>query len=969
MYHAVNSQDNHTRRRVIKMLCLGLLATLAVTSGRAQVTFSETNFTFEAEDFNFTDPYPGGTPGQYFNNPEPCYTIGGGGANCYFDRVGTEAVDQHEINNAVTVSVPTTNEVYRFGDLNDLIRDEYVDTFLTSDTLSRTQYTASGFPDYEVRNVVVGEWLNYTRSVPAGNYRIYLRAASSSPISARLDRVDNAAITNQNLTGLGSFQTTNATAGYEFIPLADDSGTNPVVVAFTGNPTALRATALSAGYTPNFYMFVETTDGANLPPTVQITAPTPGVILTEGVSTNIVATATDAESTVTNVSFYAGVQGGALSLIGETATAPYIMPWTPPSLGSIRTYTIKVVAQDSTGLQGADQMTVVVQDPAIQIVSTAVGNGADAEMREQNNLGVSYGGSYRTISSRTTDSSTLPGNNEIIALRFDLSGKDFAKLADVKVNLTSSRDDTSTRQLSIYGVIPGTTSAPGAVNAYTTENWDETALASFGDMPGLQLTDGNNFTQSLNSNSVVLLGGISGKATKGEVKTFDSAGITDFLQTNAGNSQVTFLIANSPNYTTTGQARFSTKEASTLEGGTPIGSEGDFAPFIQFKVLPTVPPSVNITNPADGATLDGGVQVSIGVDASDSDGTVTNVEFYAGTAEPLTLIGSDATAPYSIPWTPTAISPVNNYVIRVVATDNEGASSTASINVTVVDPTLTSVSTAFGSGADVEMVEQNATAARNASDLHTRFNATTRNELVGLKFDLSGQTKSDLNNVSLNLVSHRTDASTRVIDIYGVKQGTVSGSGAFTTETWSDTTVSAWGDLPGLLTSDGDVATMSIDTANLTLLVDDFTMTGLTEGQIRQASSAALTSFVKNYAGSDLITFLIVAGNTSGGQFTFSSKEATQTATGAATGSAGDFAPYLSFTVGAVAPPTLDYSVTGGNTINFTWIGSFKLQAQTNNLSTGLNGAWGDYPGGSASPVSVPIDTTKGTVFFRLATP
>jgi hypothetical protein len=486
----------------------------------------------------------------------------------------------------------------------------------------------------------------------------------------------------------------------------------------------------------------------------------------------------------------------------------------------------------------------------------------------------------------------------------------------------------------------------------------------------LLATDGDYLTQSLNTNALTSLGGITGQATKGEIKTFAGQAVTDFIRTNASNSQVTFLIANAPGYTSTGQARFSTKEATSLEGGTPMGAAGDFAPFLQFKVLPSVPPSISITNPADGATLDGGAEIVIGVDAADTDGTVTNVQFYAGLTEPLALLGSDVTAPYSLPWTPVALYPVNNYSIRVVATDNEGISSQATLSVTVRNTTLTTVSTAVGDGADVEMVEQNTTAARNQSDLHTRFNANNRNEMVGLRFDLTGFTKSELNNLSLNLTSHRTDASTRVIDIYGVAQGTVSGSGAFTTETWSDTTVSAWGDLPGLLSSDGNVATMSIDTANLSLLVDDFTMTGLTEGQVRQASSPALTSFIQNYAGSDSVTLLIAAGNTSGGQFIFSSKEATQTATGVVTGSAGDLAPYLSFTLGQVAAPTLNYALTGGGTgLDFSWTGNFKLQAQTNSLSTGLNGDWVDYPGGGTSPVSVPVDSAQGTVFFRLVQP
>jgi autotransporter-associated beta strand protein len=69
--------------------------------------------------------------------------------------------------------------------------------------------------------------------------------------------------------------------------------------------------------------------------------------------------------------------------------------------------------------------------------------------------------------------------------------------------------------------------------------------------------------------------------------------------------------------------------------------------------------------------------------------------------------------------------------------------------------------------------------------------------------------------------------------------------------------------------------------------------------------------------------------------------------------------------VADVGQPTLNVAQTG-NALEFTWSGAFKLQAQTNSLSTGLSGNWGDYPGGNSSPVNVTIDPAQGTVFFRL---
>jgi autotransporter-associated beta strand protein len=67
--------------------------------------------------------------------------------------------------------------------------------------------------------------------------------------------------------------------------------------------------------------------------------------------------------------------------------------------------------------------------------------------------------------------------------------------------------------------------------------------------------------------------------------------------------------------------------------------------------------------------------------------------------------------------------------------------------------------------------------------------------------------------------------------------------------------------------------------------------------------------------------------------------------------------------VTSVTPPTLTFSHSGSGGLQFSWTGSFKLQSQTNSIS---RNNWADYPAGGTSPVTVPIDVTKGSVLFRL---
>jgi autotransporter-associated beta strand protein len=69
---------------------------------------------------------------------------------------------------------------------------------------------------------------------------------------------------------------------------------------------------------------------------------------------------------------------------------------------------------------------------------------------------------------------------------------------------------------------------------------------------------------------------------------------------------------------------------------------------------------------------------------------------------------------------------------------------------------------------------------------------------------------------------------------------------------------------------------------------------------------------------------------------------------------------YLNVTAGS--SPTLGFTLHG-NTLQFSWPGSFKLQAQTNSLN-GSN--WMDYPGGNTSPVTITVTPWSESVFFRL---
>jgi cytochrome c len=82
------------------------------------------------------------------------------------------------------------------------------------------------------------------------------------------------------------------------------------------------------------------------------------------------------------------------------------------------------------------------------------------------------------------------------------------------------------------------------------------------------------------------------------------------------------------------------------------------------------PPKVSITSPVEQATFSASENISIIANASDVDGTVSKVDFFANGF----LLGTVATAPYRVTWTNVA---TGNYLLTAKVTDNIGNTATS----------------------------------------------------------------------------------------------------------------------------------------------------------------------------------------------------------------------------------------------------------------------------------------------------
>lgn len=105
-----------------------------------------------------------------------------------------------------------------------------------------------------------------------------------------------------------------------------------------------------------------------------------------------------------------------------------------------------------------------------------------------------------------------------------------------------------------------------------------------------------------------------------------------------------------------------------------------------------LPPIVALTSPSPGAVFEAPAVVPFAATASDLDGGVSKVEFFAGA----TKLGEDTASPYALSW---SNAPVGIHAVSAVAIDHEGAmtaSATVSITITPVVQRFTNTLIATG---------------------------------------------------------------------------------------------------------------------------------------------------------------------------------------------------------------------------------------------------------------------------------
>ncbi|MDD5687367.1 MAG: Ig-like domain-containing protein [Elusimicrobia bacterium] len=578
-------------------------------------------------DLTFT-PGPGGGSGlkvlpyytsryDYFTNKSLSFTIGGGGPalrtqmgvlKSFMDSF--DFVNMHPDNSIITGALPSGTTawalvqdgkqyaIYIQGNIPSLnvnlqgvtgtYKVEWINTKTgnidKTETFSHTGGTKVLTPPSYTEDIALRILSNVTpNTAPTVNLQKPTNGQSfttGSNILIEATASDDGAVTKVDFYNGSNFLGTDNSSPYNYTWNSVSKGNYTISVVATDNGSpALTGTA---------QVSIVVTDSGNASPTASITAPSNGATYKIGDLVTISGTAYDSDGTITNVKIYAGS-----SLIGIINVSPYTITWSTTAAAN---YSLTAVATDDKGATGTSPAVTITVTPEGKI-NLALGKTATASSVE-----------------------TGWGNDNA---SYAVDG------------------DMGTRWASQY---PYSDTEWIYVDLGATYNITEVILkweAAYGANYQIQVSDNHTDWTTI------------------ATKTGGTGGTDDIIPSISGSGRYVRMngIARGPY----GYSLYEFEIYGTLVGG-------------------NRPPTTSITAPTNGATYNTGTLVTISGTANDTDGTISNVKFYAGT----TLLGTDTSSPYSITWTPTVAS---SYNLTAVATDNGNATGTSSVvTITVTNP-------------------------------------------------------------------------------------------------------------------------------------------------------------------------------------------------------------------------------------------------------------------------------------------
>jgi gliding motility-associated-like protein len=465
----------------------------------------------------------------------------------------------------------------------------------------------------------------------------------------------------------------DTTTPYSFTWNNAPNGTHSLTVKITDNENSVVTSSA-----------VTITVAANAVPTVSITAPANNTRVNTGVPVTITATAADANGTVTKVEFFAGT-----TKLGEDLTSPFSLVWNNAPAGT-HALTAKAI-DDLNSTTTSAVVTLIVGTANVPPTASITAPANNAKFNK---------GSTITISATATDTNGSVAKVEFFngttKLGEDLTSPytftwNNAPTGTHAITAKATDDLNSTATSSAVTVIVGAANTPPLVSITSPSN-----NAEFNS--GAPVTISASATDSDGQISKVEF--FSGATKLGE----DLTSPYGFAWNNApiGIHNLTAKATDSQNATSTSAS-------------------------IKVTVInANIAPTVNITAPANNAQFASNASITITANASDANGNVTKVEFYAGG----TKLGEDVTSPYAFVWTN---APGGTHVLTAKATDNASNISTSTAVTIAVASANTPPKVAITSPLNnAQFTVGNITITASASDTNGSiskvefFNGTTK---------------------------------------------------------------------------------------------------------------------------------------------------------------------------------------------------------------------------------------------------
>jgi len=322
----------------------------------------------ETEDYNFGS-------GQFIDNPSLA-PEGSTATDAYNDQAGVQDVDFNDSRTAPRAQDAPyrTQDVIRMQRSLDVRRSRYV--------TAGGPDNANGVYDYDTGDIATGDWMNYTRTFPAGSYEVYLREALSNLPQAESvlmlvtgDRTQP----NQNVRLLGSFLGTRTGFEYRNFPLTDGAGQKKVIVRLSGLTTLrlwhLTPDAADAARYLNYLAFVPVADPGLQRATVTSLSPAPDST-TATTEPKIVIGIQNRDTTAVAGSVVLTVNGQAttpqVTSVADGLSVQLVLP-TLPASGAVNA--ARLVFRDNFNVSQTNDWNFTVTYLSLDPASRAAGTG------------------------------------------------------------------------------------------------------------------------------------------------------------------------------------------------------------------------------------------------------------------------------------------------------------------------------------------------------------------------------------------------------------------------------------------------------------------------------------------------------------------------------------------------------------------------------------------------------------------